>query len=124
MIPVISPPSVTSSDPTFASTIRFTASNTEVSASIRSASWPFSSRISDNWFSAPPSPCEPGSASTPATPQVAQCSANRGRPGGCLAYEAPEEERNPAPDVHGEFVALSRCEHCALDLAQPPDCCS
>jgi hypothetical protein len=24
---------------------------------------------------------------------------NRGRPGGCLAYELPAEERNPAPDV-------------------------
>src|SRR5215218_7152359 len=56
MIPVISPRSVTSSDPTFASTISFTASNTDASASIWRTSWPFSSRICDTWVMSPPEP--------------------------------------------------------------------
>ena len=50
MIPVISPPSDTSSDATFAATICFTASDTDASASIWRTSWPFSSRICDTWF--------------------------------------------------------------------------
>ena len=50
MIPVISPPSDTSSDATFAATICFTASDTDASASIWRTSCPFSSRICDTWF--------------------------------------------------------------------------
>src|SRR5919201_3840607 len=51
-MPTTSPSFVTSRDPTFASTMRFTASKTVASPSISRTSWPFSSRISDSWFMA------------------------------------------------------------------------
>src|SRR5712691_625822 len=34
-----------------------------------------------------------------------------------LARETPEEECDPAPDVHRMLVALRRCEYLAFDLA-------
>src|SRR5262245_12701894 len=54
-MPATSPSCLTSSDPTFASTIRLTASSTGASASISSTSWPLSPRISDTRFTSPPS---------------------------------------------------------------------
>src|SRR4029077_4894749 len=33
------------------------------------------------------------------------------------ACAAPEEERDPAPDVHRMLMALGRCEYLALDLS-------
>ena len=45
---------------------------------------------------------------------------NGGRPGGCLAYEVPAEERNPAPDVRsletGRDPCCSSCLRSGLRL--------